>query len=344
MNKIIINFTKDNLDECDIGTAITEIPFHLQINANNKLECSVLTAAREVKRLQVVFQNVKTIGDIEHYIIKILSFLMICYGELKSIVSVFQVNVEGIKRDIANELENSLIHGNKTDCMFLHLSFRIYIFSHSNKDRFQDLFDQWSKLFTQFEFINSVFLHLTCVNKPQIDIQNMLFVQLFEPLYELVSIDENKKPNETIHNLINIFNLNISKFNFWPIETRHLIEDTILQLLELGRKSIEHISLREKLSYLISKHGQLIFKKESEDGKLEKLLRLLTKSRNRIAHIITINNKEEYLDGDQCLTYNIKLYFLFRVIVLHLIGVKEDEYKIHLETAIKNINEHYTTL
>ena len=53
---------------------------------------------------------------------------------------------------------------------------------------------------------------------------------------------------------------------------------------------------------------------------------ILVETRNRIAHIRTKNNKQ-FLDGDENLWYNSKLFLLYRVVIFELLNIQKSTYE-----------------
>ena len=62
-------------------------------------------------------------------------------------------------------------------------------------------------------------------------------------------------------------------------------------------------------------------------------------SRNRIAHIKTKSDKK-YLDGGESLIYTIKMFYLYRVVLFHLIGIELSSYNQKIKKSVDKWDDH----
>lgn len=95
-------------------------------------------------------------------------------------------------------------------------------------------------------------------------------------------------------------------------------------------------SLSECLKKAIHQYGTSIFQEEcavNEDG----FIRILVNSRDRIAHIKSVQNRD-FLDGSESVLYCAKLSLLYRRILLDLLGVDYNCYSGHLSKAVQYWN------
>lgn len=83
-------------------------------------------------------------------------------------------------------------------------------------------------------------------------------------------------------------------------------------------------SLKDCLRALISKFGSVIFKSEISSG-LEDTLRRLKGTRVQIMHIKRNWLEGKRLDGRYCVLYILKLSLLYRVVLLELLGIDEED-------------------
>lgn len=91
------------------------------------------------------------------------------------------------------------------------------------------------------------------------------------------------------------------------------------------------------LGALISTYGKEIFKEELKSV-YEEFLQTLVDSRVRIMHIKRCQDKK-YLDGKQSVLYSVKMYLLYRCIILDILEVDESVYYDKLCKCVKGWNE-----
>ena len=95
-------------------------------------------------------------------------------------------------------------------------------------------------------------------------------------------------------------------------------------------------SLKERLKAIILKYGQDIFITELQYE--DNFLQTLVHSRNRIAHIKS-NQGENYLTGEESVLYVVKLSYLYRRVLLDLLGVNYSLYSEKLKDSITKWDE-----
>lgn len=96
--------------------------------------------------------------------------------------------------------------------------------------------------------------------------------------------------------------------------------------------------LKIYLIAIINEFGKAVFQKEIACD-IEKVTQVFVDSRNRIAHIKT-KSKKTYLNGEESLVYSVKLYYLYRIVLMHLLGIDYSCCEQKIENAVKNWDEH----
>lgn len=95
--------------------------------------------------------------------------------------------------------------------------------------------------------------------------------------------------------------------------------------------------LQKYLSTIIEYYGKEVFAKEKNED-IEKLIKILAHSRNRIAHMKT-NDTQCFLDGAESVAYIMKLSLLYRVVLLNLIGIPKENYIGKLQDRVHEIDK-----
>lgn len=95
--------------------------------------------------------------------------------------------------------------------------------------------------------------------------------------------------------------------------------------------------LKKYIISIINNFGKDIFPSEIEYG-LEKVVQCFVNSRNRIAHIKSNQNKK-YLDGCESVLYAKKLSFLYRNVLLHLLGVDYSLYSNAITESVSKLDK-----
>ena len=96
--------------------------------------------------------------------------------------------------------------------------------------------------------------------------------------------------------------------------------------------------LKINLIAIINEHGNIIFQKEIAYG-IEKVTKVFVDSRNRIAHIHTKTNRK-FFNGEESLVYTVKLFYLYRVVLFHLLGIDTSIFEQELKEAVETWNNH----
>lgn len=95
-------------------------------------------------------------------------------------------------------------------------------------------------------------------------------------------------------------------------------------------------SLKECLKLLISNYGTLVFEKENQFN-IDKIIQCMVNTRVNIMHI-KYKQKKPCFDGKECVLYSIKMSYLYRIIILKLLGIDEKAYLDNLKRKVKNLN------
>ena len=111
-------------------------------------------------------------------------------------------------------------------------------------------------------------------------------------------------------------------------------KDFILPSIQKGDSK-----LKKYLTVIIEYYGQDIFRKECEKNK-EQFAKILTDSRNRIAHIKS-KQERRYLNGKESVLYLRKLSLLYRVVLFDLLEVPEEFYNSKLQRSTDTLNQHH---
>ena len=96
--------------------------------------------------------------------------------------------------------------------------------------------------------------------------------------------------------------------------------------------------LKINLIKIINVFGKDIFRKETVFD-INKVTKVFVDSRNRIAHIKTKQDRI-YLNGNESLIYTIKMFYLYRVVLLHLLGIESSCYNQKIKNSIDEWDNH----
>ena len=119
--------------------------------------------------------------------------------------------------------------------------------------------------------------------------------------------------------------------------------DTFLEEISIRNPDIEPLEkyVDGKTGILVRckkcNYDPIIFSKELSHNKNE-FAQILVNSRNRIAHIRTREN-QRFLNGEESAMYLVKLSLLYRVVLLKLLGIRENLYINLLEEGVCFLNE-----
>lgn len=166
------------------------------------------------------------------------------------------------------------------------------------------LYDDWVELLEDLDISHQVYLYSMSANKMPVDLKVSFLIELAEPLIELVK-------NKT----------------------------GLYASLSPGERGT---SLKMCLDALITKYGLEIFNKEIEVD-YDTFLKILVNSRVRIMHIKK-KQKGKYLNGNESVLYMLKISFLYRYILLSLLGVCKMEMMEHIKKAVESLNDRNNDL
>lgn len=96
--------------------------------------------------------------------------------------------------------------------------------------------------------------------------------------------------------------------------------------------------LKINLIAIINEHGKVIFKKEIAYG-IEKVTKVFVDSRNRIAHVHTKPDRK-FFNGDESLVYTVKLFYLYRVVLFHLLSIDTSMFEQEIKEAVETWDNH----
>lgn len=327
--------------ECKHFSEIHSKTKHLVIDnaVQEQIDYQIKLCGREIKFISISYADDSQVDKygVQH-ILNLLKFLMIFYGSFPQIISIIAMN--DIPYDVTEELRPYLIKCFKTDKSFTHSAFYFNSINNYENNQLAQLYSNWLSIKDKLELTHNLFLYSISEVWPLIDMRNIILIQVLGPLYEI--IPKNEANHCTLIETLALAEEIIGGTDYPKLgnkNTKAYRLELIKQILRNNKGSHLHISLRQKLHYIILKNGSVIFQKEIKENKLEKMLTLFVNSRNRIAHIIPNINAKDFLSGSQCYPYNLKLYFLYRVILMSLIGVPEDCYISCLISAIREIDK-----
>lgn len=171
-----------------------------------------------------------------------------------------------------------------------------------------------------------------------IDFEEILDESILLKWYEL------EKELDLIHNMV-LFCLSNADAPI-DIKCAFMIEayEGICELIHARDQSFILPSVKGKESklkkYFLSvaeKYGFDIFGKELTVDK-ERFAQILVNTRNRIAHIKRKQDRQ-YLNGEECVQFMIKLSLLYRVVIFNLLGIPVCKYYKGLNSQVKRIDE-----
>ncbi len=162
----------------------------------------------------------------------------------------------------------------------------------------QPLFDKWCSLLDELDIIHTLLLYNTADTGMPVTIKCAFIIECYESLSELILV----------------YNKNFK-----------LTKDA----------NIHKPTLKTRLDDVISKYGNEVFIDEYQ--KKDIFLKTLVNSRNNIMHIKR-NQKKPYLNGPESVLYSMKLVFLYRKILLSLLGIDFKLYSEKLKESIKAWN------
>lgn len=96
--------------------------------------------------------------------------------------------------------------------------------------------------------------------------------------------------------------------------------------------------LKINLIAIINEHGNVIFQKEIAYD-IEKIAQVFVNSRNRIAHVHTKPDRK-FFNGDESLVYTVKLFYLYRVVLFHLLSIDTSMFEQEIKEAVETWDNH----
>lgn len=197
----------------------------------------------------------------------------------------------------------------------------------SNSDAIDLIFEKRLKMFNSADF--TIGSHSTFLSFDKYVDAN-LFMKWVSMLKEL----------DILHNMV-LYSMADTGMTI-DCKSAFLIEafEALSELIEMYDSSFQRpkvnkgeSKLKKYICAVIQKYGVDIFSKEMSDD-LEKVIQILVNSRNRIAHIKSKQDKL-YLNGSESVLYAVKMAFLYRNILLVLLGV---DYRLYSNAIVNSIN------
>lgn len=96
-----------------------------------------------------------------------------------------------------------------------------------------------------------------------------------------------------------------------------------------------NVTLKMCIDAVISKYGRDIFSQEYQQNK-EQFLQTLVNTRNRMMHIKRNQPVDKFLSGEESILYLVKLYHLYRVVLISLLGI---DYDVYSDKVIKSVGQ-----
>ena len=165
-----------------------------------------------------------------------------------------------------------------------------------NKYLDKDVFIRWIAMIKELDILHRMVLYSMADTGMPIDCKSAFLIESFEALSELIELYD-------------------------PSFKRPMVKK--------GESK-----LGKYLYAIIEKYGTDIFLNETK-ADLQKVIEVFVNSRNRIAHIKSKQGKK-YLNGEESVLYAIKLSFLYRNVLLILLGV---DYSTYSSVIIKSVDD-----
>ena len=164
----------------------------------------------------------------------------------------------------------------------------------------ETLFQHWCSIKQELDIVHNMVLYcLSSVEMPK-DMQCAFMVESFKGVCELIHSEE---PSFVL-----------------PLNTKKKLE------------------LKPAFLAILDKYGTDVFSEELNRNR-EEFVRILVKSRNRIAHIKS-EQGQTYLDGGESVMYLMKLSLLYRIVLFDLLGIPKKLYNASLISRVQRINDH----
>lgn len=163
----------------------------------------------------------------------------------------------------------------------------------------KDILQKWSSMAVELDILHNVVLYSMADTGLPVDSKCAFLIESFEALAELIN--------------------------------NYIVEFT-LPTVSKGESK-----LGKRLNKIIECYGTDIFRKEITASK-DMFIDILVSSRNRIAHIKSKQGKK-FLDGPESVLYCVKLSYLYRRVLLELLGINYSCYSAKFKESVENWDE-----
>ena len=160
------------------------------------------------------------------------------------------------------------------------------------------IYEKWESILEDLDVAHQVYLYSLCDTNQPVDLRCAFLIELAEPVVEIVKAN-----------------------------------CPLFESLNPGKQGT---SLRDCLRALITTYGSDIFENEI-NSYFETFLKSLVNSRVRIMHIKR-NCHGSYLNRPESILYSIKISFLYRIVLLNLLGISPSLYHENLISNIQRWN------
>ena len=174
--------------------------------------------------------------------------------------------------------------------------------------------------------------HINCWLNPISVLNQELFDNWIDLLDKLDIIH-----NVVLYNVSNV-GITIDIKAMFLIESFEGLADLLKDEITFRKAKKGESQLKINLIAIINEHGKVIFKKEIAYG-IEKVTKVFVDSRNRIAHVHTKPNRK-FFNGDESLVYTVKLFYLYRVVLFHLLGIDTSMFEQEIKEAVETWDNH----
>ena len=122
------------------------------------------------------------------------------------------------------------------------------------------------------------------------------------------------------------------------IESFEGLADLLKDEITFRKANRNESQLKIYLIAIINEHGKVIFQKEIAYG-IEKVTKVFVDSRNRIAHVHTKPDRK-FFNGDESLVYTVKLFYLYRGVLFHLLSIDTSMFEQEIKEAVETWDTH----
>ena len=162
-----------------------------------------------------------------------------------------------------------------------------------------ELYDKWLKLLDDLDIVHQVYMYSLSAGEKMDDVRYAFLAELAESLVEIVKL-----------------------------------YTELFKTLNPGEKGT---TLKSCIAALISEYGKTIFQTELED-KYDSFLKRMINSRKRIMHVKR-NQSKNCFNGRESIVYSLKMSFLYRRVLLELLGIKEEIYIKEMKKSVKSVED-----